>query len=171
MGPKFIDEKVRQFAVFCLKHLKNEELSLIMLQLVQALKYETYHYSPLAHFLLQRALFDVRFVGHSFFWYIQAELNNSEIADRFTLLVESFLRGAGANYRAEFINQMDFVKNLKNFARIMQQTPQIKRTEKLNSLLSSLTFPSSFILPSNPQFVFSFFFLFILLLLFNHADY
>ena len=164
MGPKFSDEKVRKFGVFCLKQLKNDELSLLMLQLVQSLKYEAHHDSTLSRFLIQRALFDCRLIGNSFFWNVQAELTHPVMSDRYTLLMESFLRGCGANYRSEFIAQMDLVKHLKNIAKTIQQTPAPKRTETLKKLLTTYNIPTSFIMPSNPQyFLLSIIFIYFLL--------
>ena len=46
-----------------------------MPQLVQALKYELFHNSPLAEFLLEKALSNTRVVGHAFFWALKASLD------------------------------------------------------------------------------------------------
>jgi hypothetical protein len=45
-----------------------------MPQLVQALKYELFHHSPLAEFLLEKALKNLRVVGHAFYWALKANL-------------------------------------------------------------------------------------------------
>ena len=49
-----------------------------MPQLVQALKYELFHNSPLAEFLLEKALSNTRVVGHAFFWALKASLDRPE---------------------------------------------------------------------------------------------
>lgn len=146
-----MDEKVRQFGVISLKDVNNQELSLIMLQLVQALKFEPYHNSALARFIIFRALFDCRVVGTSFFWVVQSELKNGVMLDRYTLMIEAFLRRCGPSYRGEFMAQMDLVNKLKQFAKTIQQTPSLKRNDSIRKLLSSYLF-SSVILPSNPEF-------------------
>ena len=52
----FGDEAVRMYAVERIGELTDEDLSLYMLELTQALAYEPQHYSPLGEFLLERAL-------------------------------------------------------------------------------------------------------------------
>ena len=48
--------QVRAHAVEVLKRTEDEELLYYLLQLVQALRYEAADASPLAHFLVQRAV-------------------------------------------------------------------------------------------------------------------
>ncbi len=71
---QFSDIKVRLFAVQKLSQLNDDKIALIMPQLVQALKYELFHHSPLAEFLLERALKNLRVVGHAFYWALKANL-------------------------------------------------------------------------------------------------
>jgi phosphatidylinositol-4,5-bisphosphate 3-kinase catalytic subunit alpha/beta/delta len=58
------------------------------LQLVQVLKYEPYHDSALARFLLQRSLCNRKLLGHEFFWHLKAELSVPAIGERYGLLLE-----------------------------------------------------------------------------------
>ena len=60
---RFMDPKVRAFAVHCLEALDDTTLSLYMLQLCQQLKYENYIDSALSRFLLRRALSDTHTIG------------------------------------------------------------------------------------------------------------
>ena len=53
---RYADPVVRAYAVERLASLNNGDLVDLLLQLVQVLKYEPYHDSPLARFLLRRAL-------------------------------------------------------------------------------------------------------------------
>jgi phosphatidylinositol-4,5-bisphosphate 3-kinase/phosphatidylinositol-4-phosphate 3-kinase len=46
-----------------------------MPQLIQALKYELHHHSPLSEFLLEKAISNARVVGQAFFWSIKACLS------------------------------------------------------------------------------------------------
>jgi len=63
----FADEKVRSLAVRRLEKLSIGEVLCFLLQLIQVLKFEPYHDSALARFLLKKALQSKR-VGHFFYW-------------------------------------------------------------------------------------------------------
>ena len=56
LDAEFGDERVRLFAVTKLSELSDTFLSLYIPQLVQAMKYEVHHKSPLSEFLLERSL-------------------------------------------------------------------------------------------------------------------
>lgn len=70
LDSEFTDEYVREFAVAVLKQLPDDKLEGVLLQLVQALKFEAHHDSPLARFLIGRALQNRR-IGHFFFWSVK----------------------------------------------------------------------------------------------------
>ena len=72
---QFGDIKVRIFAVKKLSQLTDSQIALFMPQLIQALKYELFHQSPLSEFLLEKALNNTRVVGHVFFWNLKANLS------------------------------------------------------------------------------------------------
>ena len=61
------DVCVRQYAVQLIEKLDDTDLSDFVLQLVQTLKYELYHESPLAKFLLHRGLNSPHQIGHILF--------------------------------------------------------------------------------------------------------
>ncbi|GLG92244.1 Phosphatidylinositol 4,5-bisphosphate 3-kinase catalytic subunit, partial [Gryllus bimaculatus] len=65
----YADQAVRSFAVGCLKSVSDEDLSLYLLQLAQALKHESYLYCDLVEFLLRRALNNQK-IGHYLFWHL-----------------------------------------------------------------------------------------------------
>jgi hypothetical protein len=90
----FGDSRVRDYAVRALHDVSDDYLLGIMLQLAQALKYEPYHDSALAMFLLQRAC-GSRKIGHRFFWYLKAEVHQPEIRERYGLLLEAYLLCCG----------------------------------------------------------------------------
>jgi hypothetical protein len=58
--------------------LDDQNIALYMPQLVQALKYELFHKSPLSEFLLEKALMNPHVVGHTLFWCLKANLNNPD---------------------------------------------------------------------------------------------
>ena len=60
-------------------------------QLVQSLKYEVYHDSPLANFLLKLAIKYPLRIGHQFFWSLKAEMYNPNVQQRFGIYLEIFL--------------------------------------------------------------------------------
>lgn len=69
----FPDNEVRKVAVQWIRCIGSDELVDYLPQLVQALKYETFEGSPLAHFLLERALMSPR-VAHHLFWLLVQSL-------------------------------------------------------------------------------------------------
>ena len=71
LDARYADERVRMYAVQCLDAMSDEELELYMLQLVQVLKYEQFHDSALARFLMVRSLQCPNVIGHLFFWYLK----------------------------------------------------------------------------------------------------
>ncbi len=68
---------------------------------VQVLKFEPYHDSALARFLLKRAL-QSKVLGHYFYWYLRSEMDTHEFQQRFGILLEAYLRGCG---EAMFVSQ------------------------------------------------------------------
>lgn len=66
-----------------------------MPQLVQALKYELFHHSPLAEFLLEKAIKNLRVVGHAFFWALKANLWCDQSLERLFVILERFLMCCG----------------------------------------------------------------------------
>lgn len=85
---RFMDPKVRAYAVHCLEELSDDELALYMLQLCQQLKFENFVDSALARFLLRRALTNQRLIGHIYFWLLQSELYNSDVSRRYIILLQ-----------------------------------------------------------------------------------
>ena len=91
---KTADIFVREFAVRNLdRTLFDSDVLDLLLQLVQSLKYEPYLKSPLAMFLLRRALGN-RLVGHFFFWHLRSEITGKSWLDvKFGLILEAYCRG------------------------------------------------------------------------------
>ena len=78
-----------------LSYLSDTYLSLYIPQLVQALKYELHHKSPLSELLLERSLQNPRVVGHAFFWSLRAGIHEFRSYERFYLILERFLMCCG----------------------------------------------------------------------------
>ena len=105
------DIEVRKFAVRCLhRHMRNEELELYLLQLVQALKNEPYYDNELARFLLRRAFENMR-IGFTLFWNLKSELRSPKHKFKFGVLIEAYLRGLGGNLEL-LLKQVDAIEKL-----------------------------------------------------------
>eukprot|EP00727_Mastigamoeba_balamuthi_P013498 m51a1_g8771 putative phosphatidylinositol- -diphosphate 3-kinase (1513) ;mRNA; r:160021-166529 len=94
---KYPDARVRAYAVRCLKAMRVEVVGDFLMQLVQALKCESYHHSALALFLLGSALNHRQTIGNSLFWMLRCELHAPEVRERFLLVLRCYLRGSGAH--------------------------------------------------------------------------
>ena len=82
--------------------MSDKELTLYLLQLVQSLIYEPYHYSPLGEFLLERALQNPFVVGHELYWLLKSQIHIKFYQERMTLILEQFVMLCGS-YREELI--------------------------------------------------------------------
>ncbi|XP_035996739.1 phosphatidylinositol 4,5-bisphosphate 3-kinase catalytic subunit alpha isoform isoform X1 [Fundulus heteroclitus] len=114
------DPLVRHFAVRCLdENLTDDKLSQYLIQLVQVLKYEQYLDSPLARFLLKKALTNQR-IGHFFFWHLKSEMHNKTVSQRFGLLLEAYCRACGM-YLKHLSRQVEAMEKLINLTDILKQ--------------------------------------------------
>lgn len=59
------------------------------------MKYELFHHSPLAEFLLEKAIKNLRVVGHAFYWALKANLWCEISLERLFLILERFLMCCG----------------------------------------------------------------------------
>lgn len=112
---KYADSKLREFAVNSLERLTNSELHQILIQLVQALKFEAFHDSGLSRFLLARSLKCPESIGHTFFWLLRSEMADHYYQERFGLLLEQYLRKCG-NQRNSLIWENHLIKSLEQIA-------------------------------------------------------
>eukprot|EP01087_Luapelamoeba_hula_P015284 TRINITY_DN4549_c1_g1_i3.p1 TRINITY_DN4549_c1_g1~~TRINITY_DN4549_c1_g1_i3.p1 ORF type:complete len:1541 (-),score=187.61 TRINITY_DN4549_c1_g1_i3:661-5283(-) len=150
LDAKFADNFVRAYAVRRLAPLPDQELVDFLPQLTQVIKYEPYHDSALARFLISRALKSRNLIGHAFFWHLQAELQNSSISERYSLLLEAYLRGCG-EHRVELLKQMDVTNKLATVAALMKDVPLRARPAALAKELEAISLPTKFITPMNPR--------------------
>lgn len=68
LDANFANESVRLYAVERVSTFSDDEIGLYMLELTQAMIYESKHFSPLIDMLLERALKNPFVVGHELFW-------------------------------------------------------------------------------------------------------
>ena len=148
LDARYADTKVREYAVQCLSTMTDTELKGCILQLVQVLKYEPYHYSALSRFLLHRSLRCPHIIGHFVFWHLVAEMGNDNICERHGLLIEEFLRRFPR--RREFFRQQFVVDELLSAAMKVKNDAKKDRLGNLRDRLKSIRFPRRFTLALNP---------------------
>ena len=78
-----------------LDRLDDCALGEVLLQLTQVLKYEQEHDSPLARFLLRRAIRAPLRLGQHFFWMLRSEKHVHSVNDRYGLLLKLYLQRCG----------------------------------------------------------------------------
>ncbi|XP_053384190.1 phosphatidylinositol 4-phosphate 3-kinase C2 domain-containing subunit alpha-like isoform X3 [Mercenaria mercenaria] len=132
--PQYPDMKVRSFAVDCLRMMPTDDLIAFIPQLIQALKYESYHSSPLARLMLEQSCRSVRF-AHQFFWLLKGATQDSQYKRRYELMFVALVSVAGEALYQEFMKQEEIVKVLQTTAERVQQA---KGSEKENTLRKNL---------------------------------
>jgi phosphatidylinositol-4,5-bisphosphate 3-kinase len=149
LDSRYADSKVRQYGVKCVAQFSDGELQSYLLQFVQVLKYEPYHDSALARFLMKRALRSRR-IGHVFFWFLKAEVHVPEIAQRYGLMLEAYLHGCGS-YLHELMKQNEILSSLQTIATKIKTVPLNVRRAVLLDELKHVQLPRKFQLPIDPS--------------------
>lgn len=152
---KYPDRKVRQFAVKCLEVMNENEVYRFLMQILQALKYEPYHYSALANFLLKKGFSDPNRIGHFMFWHIKSEMALKESNERFSLLLESHIKCCGKKKRQDFIAQTKVINAIHRIALYIKNRKGSlsHKTTKLQEKLRKEEWPSTFRHPLHPRIV------------------
>eukprot|EP01064_Diplonema_japonicum_P015114 TRINITY_DN22880_c0_g1_i1.p1 TRINITY_DN22880_c0_g1~~TRINITY_DN22880_c0_g1_i1.p1 ORF type:complete len:1152 (+),score=273.25 TRINITY_DN22880_c0_g1_i1:71-3457(+) len=112
LDARYADSKVREYAIMILDMLCDSLLVECILQLVQVLKYEPYHYSALARFLLRRSVKNPHQIGHAVFWHLKAEMSNPAVQERHGLLIEELLKRSPVIVRKGFEKQDALIEML-----------------------------------------------------------
>ncbi|KAF8647050.1 hypothetical protein AX16_006887 [Volvariella volvacea WC 439] len=179
LGPSTVDSRVRAFAVKQLSRADDEELLLYLLQLVQALKFESvatdqrssrsatsaisYEDSGLTDFLISRGVKNMM-LGNRLYWYLMVEvaLEDRVMAKMYGRVVYRFmnkiLESEGGLERRELIRRQGLlIETLAKRAKELRlsKDPRPKKIEKLRSILADskngLTSMSSLPLPLNAR--------------------
>ena len=155
LDARYANSKVREYALSILDRLPDPLLQQCILQLVQVLKYEPYHYSALSRFLLKRSVNSPHLVGHAVFWHLKAEMGSSAVQERHGLLVEEMLRRVPVPVRRGFEKQDALVEVMLKIAIDIKKTKQKDRNpalrvelEKVQKILSD---DIKFTLPLDPR--------------------
>lgn len=155
----FSDANVRSMAVRKLETLDDDVVLRYLLQLVQAVKFEPYHDSALARFLLKRALRSKR-IGHFLFWFLRSEIAQSmHYQQRYAVILEAYLRGCGDAMLRDFKKQVEITEALQKVTREIKAVSAEKYDvsaqvvfqlrQKLENL-QVLGLPESFKVPYDP---------------------
>ena len=132
---KYLHEYIRNFAVNCLQHSSINEIETYLIQLVQGLKFEMYHYNKLAIFLLKLSVAYPLTIGHCFFWSLRSEMSNANIQQRFGLYLQVFLSKIGPKLIKIYEQECDFVRRMNLIAEI----PKNKKITNKNVLKKKFT--------------------------------
>ncbi|CAD6992165.1 phosphatidylinositol 4,5-bisphosphate 3-kinase catalytic subunit delta isoform [Ceratitis capitata] len=142
------DPAVRSFAIRCLRFLRDEELLLYLLQLVQAMKHESYLDCDLVTFLLERALRNQR-IGHYFFWHLRSEMQTLSMQTRFGLLLEGYLKGCKPHV-PHLCKQLKVLDALKAGSLIAKKGSKEKGRKEMQDFFSRQSNSSIFQSIQNP---------------------
>lgn len=131
--------KLREFAVDRLKLASADELLLYLLQLVQALKYETpeeltssLQNAPLAKFLIQRSVENV-LLGNFFYWYVKVE-NEDQLNEAGSKIPQS----KSVNGAIYGIVLNTYIENLRGFCQ-KTKLPLYKYLKRQIAFIKKLT--------------------------------
>ncbi|XP_055503911.1 phosphatidylinositol 4,5-bisphosphate 3-kinase catalytic subunit gamma isoform-like [Leucoraja erinacea] len=157
LGADVADREVRKLAVRRLEGLDNDHLLRYLLQLVQVLKFEPYHDSSLARFLIGRALTSKR-IGHFFFWYCRGEVMGSpSFSDRYSVTLEAYLLACGQTLLQDFQRQVHLASSLGHVATSLKAVIAEKgdvpsnAAALLHELLRQADLPQNVVAPYNPS--------------------
>ncbi|XP_065339767.1 phosphatidylinositol 4,5-bisphosphate 3-kinase catalytic subunit beta isoform [Cloeon dipterum] len=117
----YADQTVRSYAVECISKVSDEELSLYLLQLVQALKHESYLHCDLALLLVRKAIENQR-IGHFFFWHLKSEMEVPHVSVRFGLILETYCQ-ACVQHLPILQKQMDWLVKLQYLEEMVRLKP------------------------------------------------
>lgn len=146
LSGNYLHENIRRFAVDCLKNASYIDVQEYIIQLIQALKYEMYHDSPLARYLIELALKYPLTIGHALFWGFRSEMYNPNVQQRFGLYLEVFLSKIGKDLRKIFEDEIFLIKALLKAAEIPhdksiknEQIKLAKFREELSNINKEIT--------------------------------
>ncbi|QRV75171.1 atypical/PIKK/PI3K kinase [Ceratobasidium sp. AG-Ba] len=146
LGPSIVDSRVRSFAVKQLRRADDEELLLYLLQLVQALRFESplssstkHRDSGLADFLIDRGVANP-VLGNRLNWYLMVEVQDKMIGKMYGSVAFNFMRRLEAS--EDGISRRDTIRRQGEFLAILSsraketrasKDPQKKKAEKFRA--------------------------------------
>ncbi|XP_067655094.1 phosphatidylinositol 4-phosphate 3-kinase C2 domain-containing subunit alpha-like [Haliotis asinina] len=151
--PQFPDLRVREFSVDSLSRIPTDNLIDFLPQLIQALKFESYHNSSLARLLLEQSCKSIRF-AHQFFWLLKgAAALDPMFKRRYELMFVALASVAGDALYREFKKQEDLVRTLSATAEKVQTAKDKDTTLKreLQAVYDLFEDKGRLLLPYNPS--------------------
>ena len=131
-------KKIREYAIKKLSGHSNEDLNFILLQLVQAIRYEDISLknvnSPLVQFLIERCCKDI-ILSTSFFWFIECESDTSDQGPKTNEVNETITKIYGL-IRDKFFE--DIKKYPENFKIINNEVAFKAGLVKISDMLSKV---------------------------------
>ncbi|XP_016080648.1 PREDICTED: phosphatidylinositol 4-phosphate 3-kinase C2 domain-containing subunit alpha isoform X2 [Miniopterus natalensis] len=155
LDSKFADQEVRSQAVTWIEAISDDELTDLLPQFVQALKYEIYLNSSLVRFLLSRALGNIQ-IAHNLYWLLKDALHDAQFGARYEHVLGALLSVGGKGLREELLKQTKLVQLLGGVAEKVKQASGSTRQVVLQRSMERV---QSFILrnkcrlPLNPSLV------------------
>ncbi|KAG8823128.1 Phosphatidylinositol (PI) 3-kinase [Serendipita sp. 401] len=160
LGPDTVDSRVRRYAVKQLNRAGEDELMLYLLQMVQALKFESMTNSDqrssrsansvisqedsgLGDFLIERAVKNTVF-GNRFYWYLMVEIGvedkvTSKLYAKVVFRFQNRITEVDGTERRDLLRrQAEFIQILSNKARELRTSKDVrpKKIDKLRAFLA-----------------------------------
>ena len=168
-------KELRKFAIKKLEEHSNEELNFILLQLVQAIRYEEItaqnYYTPLVKFLNERCCKDI-ILASSFYWFIECEADTSDqnaknknndkslIVSAFEKIKNRFLKDLNEypEIRKIIDNEIEFKNDLVNISDMLSKVSKVdnKKKElrsKIDGDLKNIMQEQEHYLPIDPKLI------------------
>ncbi|XP_032737019.1 phosphatidylinositol 4-phosphate 3-kinase C2 domain-containing subunit alpha isoform X1 [Lontra canadensis] len=152
---KFADQEVRSMAVTWIEAISDDELTDLLPQFVQALKYEIYLNSSLVRFLLSRALGNIH-IAHNLYWLLKDALHDAQFGARYEHVLGALLSVGGKGLREELLKQTKLVQLLGGVAEKVRQASGSARQVVLQRSMErvqSFFLRNKCRLPLNPSLV------------------
>ena len=148
----FPDTGVRNCAVNWLSVINESELCDYLPQLVQALKYESYHTSALSTFLITSAIKSPK-VAHFLFWHLKYYTADAQFSQRFQIILGGLLSVCGAAMKDQLSRQDLMVQQLAKTTLKLKQTKDNLRRNILSQDLDfvAVDIDSGLRLPFSPS--------------------
>ncbi|ODM93836.1 Phosphatidylinositol 4-phosphate 3-kinase C2 domain-containing subunit alpha [Orchesella cincta] len=179
--PCFPDGKVREQAITWIAQMDNEELVNMLPQLIEALSYETFDFSPLAEFLLRKSLSCLK-IAHTMFWLLASQVGLGKWLSEFEgvsivssvpqareeiifdpkrrrleLMLNSLMISSGTQWKSALVAEYKMIQIFSDIATQVKNAPSSSRNEVLIQELHKidvlgLNGSKSFPLPLSPAY-------------------
>ena len=109
----FADCKIKQFVIRMLSFLEDKLLNLILIPLIECLKFD--YFDQLSEFLLLRSIASPYRIGHYFFWYIrsQSSILNKYYHRKFFQILKIYLSYENVIHIEQYYYQSQIIKSLR----------------------------------------------------------